>query len=379
MSESIIPFNRPFHTELSGKYMLDSLDNGWTGGDGPFTKKSQFLLEEQLVNTKKVLLTTSCTHALEMAAILLDLQPGDEVIVPSYTFVSSALAFYMHGAKIIFSDVRPDTFNIDESKLESLVTSKTRAIVVVHYAGVACEMDKILQIAHENNIVVIEDNAHGLYGRYKNKMLGTIGHLATLSFHETKSLSCGEGGALIINDDQYLERAEIIREKGTDRSKFFRGQVDKYSWVDKGSSYVISDVLAALLLSQLETSEIIQRKRMESWNYYNDILSTAFSSRKISPPVIPDYCEQSYHMYYLMLQNNTERNNLILHLKNNNIAAVFHYLPLHSSSMGSELGYTPECCPVTTSISERIIRLPFYTGIEKQQIDRVVDSINNFL
>lgn len=358
--------------------MLDSLDNGWTGGDGPFTKKSQRLLEEQLTNTKKVLLTTSCTHALEMTAILLDLQPGDEVIVPSYTFVSSALAFYMHGAKIIFSDVRPDTFNIDESKLESLVTSKTRAIVVVHYAGVACEMDKILQIAHENNIVIIEDNAHGLYGKYKNKMLGTIGHLATLSFHETKSLSCGEGGALIINDDQYLERAEIIREKGTDRSKFFRGQVDKYSWVDKGSSYVISDVLAALLLSQLEMSKTIQRKRMESWSYYNDILSTAFSFRKISPPVIPDYCDQSYHMYYLMLQNNTERNNLILHLKNNNISAAFHYLPLHSSGMGSKLGYTPECCPVTTSISERIIRLPFYTGIEKQQIDRVVDSINDF-
>jgi len=373
----MIPFNKPFVTGHEEKYIQESLSNHQISGDGDFTKKTQKLLEDQL-SAKKALLTTSCTHALEICAILLDLKEGEEVIVPSYTFTSSALAFVMHGAKITFADIRPDTLNIDENKIENLITEKTRAIVVVHYAGVGCEMDRIMDIANRHNLVVIEDNAHGLFGKYKNKYLGTIGHLATQSFHETKNFTCGEGGALLINDEKYIERAEIIREKGTDRSKFFRGQVDKYTWVDKGSSYVMSDILAAMLLAQLEQAEKIQQRRKTIWYRYYEKLNDWANKNEIGLPFIPDYCEQAYHMFYMLLPSLEKRTRFIKHLKNENIMAVFHYIPLHSSPMGIKCSANKSNCPVTADISERLVRLPFHTGITKDELLLVIEKILAF-
>jgi dTDP-4-amino-4,6-dideoxygalactose transaminase len=346
-------------------------------GDGAFTKKCHALLEDQL-GTEKALLTTSCTHALEMTALLLDIAAGDEVIVPAFTFVSSVNAFVLRGARPVFADVRPDTLNLDETKLAGLLSSKTRAILVVHYAGVACEMDAILAIARDRGIPVIEDNAHGLFAKYKGKFLGTLGCMATQSFHETKNFTCGEGGALLINDPIHIERAEIIREKGTNRSRFFRGQVDKYTWVDLGSSYLPSDLLAAFLYAQLEARELIQSKRKRIWEYYNESLGEWAKDREVQLPSVPTDCEQPYHMFYLLMPSLDRRQAMISHLDSVNINSVFHYLPLHLSEMGRKLGGQEGDCPVTENVSDRLLRLPFYTGLTEDELTRVVGAIRTF-
>lgn len=372
-----IKFNIPTvaGTELS--YIEQSLASGKTAGDGAFTAKCTTLLEEAL-QVRKVLLTTSCTHALEMSALLLDLQSGDEVILPSFTFVSTINAFVLRGARPVFVDVRPDTLNLDESLLESRITPHTRVIVPVHYAGVGCQMDALLEIAHNRNIHVVEDNAHGLFGRYKGRHLGTFGALATQSFHETKNFSCGEGGALVINDDSLVERAEIIREKGTNRSRFFRGQVDKYTWVDVGSSYLPSDILAAALYAQLEACEQIQSKRKKIWEFYNHNLKEWAQAHEVQLPCIPEYCEQSYHEFFLLLPNLELRQALIAHLRENNIQSAFHYLPLHLSDMGRKFGGQAGDCPVTERISDQLIRLPFYTSLTEEDQHRVVEAVLEF-
>ncbi|MDZ4670160.1 MAG: dTDP-4-amino-4,6-dideoxygalactose transaminase [Phototrophicales bacterium] len=372
-----IPFNRPTLVGSEFEYIQQSITDGKISGDGMFTKKCHKLLEESL-GVPKVLLTTSCTHALEMSAILLDIQAGDEFIVPSFTFVTSANAFVLRGGKPIFADIRPDTLNIDENKLESLITPQTKAIVVVHYAGVACEMDMIMEIANRHNIPVVEDNAHGLFGKYKGKYLGTFGAFATQSFHETKNFQCGEGGALVINDPTYIERAEIIREKGTNRSRFFRGQVDKYSWVDIGSSYLPSDMLAAFLYAQLEAREHIQQKRQHIWERYHAELSQWATQNDMRLPIVPDECQQTYHMYYILLPSLEKRQALITHLKEQGIFAVFHYLSLHLSDMGRGFGGQDGDCPVTEDVSDRLLRLPFYNSLSDDDQSRVIACITQF-
>ncbi len=349
-----IPFNKPSLTGAEIGYLTECIGNGHTAGDGEFTKKCHTLLEQTL-GVEKALLTTSCTHALEMTALLLDLQSGDEVIVPSFTFVSTVNAYVLRGAQPVFIDVRPDTLNIDETKIENLISPRTKAIVVVHYAGVACEMDEILRVAGKYDIPVIEDNAHGLFGKYKGKHLGTFGAMATQSFHETKNFTCGEGGALLINDEQYIERAEIIREKGTNRSRFFRGQVDKYTWVDLGSSYLMSDLLAAYLYAQLEAADEIQAKRRRIWTRYNEELDEWARENKMNLPFIPEECEQAYHMFYLLLPSLEARQALIRHLKTRDILSVFHYLPLHLSEMGKKFGGKTCDCPITEVVSDRLL------------------------
>jgi len=378
MNKLSVPFNRPCWAGNEMAYISDAFANGWISGDGSFTKKAQQLLEKQLGGVEKVLLTTSCTHALEMAAILLNFEPGDEVIVPSFTFVSTALAFIMHGATLVFSDVRPDTLNLDESKLELLITENTRAIVPVHYAGVGCEMDIIMEIAQRYDLVVIEDNAHGLYGKYRNRYLGTLGHMATQSFHETKNITCGEGGALIINDPKYIKRAEIIREKGTDRARFFRGQVDKYTWVDKGSSYVMSDILAAALCAQLEQFEEIQVKRRVIWGNYRESLETWAASNDVSLPVVPDYCDQAYHMFYLLMPSLKIRTQFIAYLRDAGVSAVFHYLPLHESEQGQKSTCRPANCPVTQDVTNRLVRLPFFNNMTTEEHKLVIEETLSF-
>ena len=373
-----IVFNRVSFVGKELKYISEAIQNAHISGNGPFTERAEMLLEEILDHPSKVLLTTSCTHALEMAAILLDLKPGDEVIVPSYTFVTSALAFHMHGAKIVFSDIKPETLNLDEKLLQKLVTEKTRAIIPVHYGGVSCEMDQILDIATKNNIIVIEDNAHGLFGKYKGKNLGTLGHMATQSFHETKNVSCGEGGALVINDTSYVERAEVIREKGTDRSKFFRGQIDKYSWTDRGSSYVMSDLLAACLCAQLLESEMIQEKRSERWEFYNSNLKGWAKENSVDLPSVPEYCEHPSHLFYLLMPSESTRNALINFLKENDIQAVFHYLPLNSSPMAKKIGSNGREMPVTENVSKRLLRLPLYLDLDMKEMSYIVEKIKEF-
>ncbi|NBV51696.1 dTDP-4-amino-4,6-dideoxygalactose transaminase, partial [bacterium] len=318
-----IPFNRPSLTGKETNYIFDAIKRDHASGDGFYTKQCHAFFEEHL-STKKALLTTSCTHALEMAAILLNIQPGDEVIVPSYTFTSTVNAFVLRGAKPIFCDVRPDTFNLDEKKVESLITSKTRVIVPVHYAGIACEMDELTNIAKKHRLFVVEDNAQGIFGRYKGRHLGSIGHFGTLSFHETKNINCGEGGALLINDPQLIERAEIIREKGTNRSQFFRGQVDKYGWVDLGSSFLPSDILAAYLWAQLEKAPAIQSRRKRIWETYNRELSDWAGSNGVQLPFVPKQVEQSYHMFYLVLPSLEDRTAFIAQMKSQGISCVFH-------------------------------------------------------
>jgi dTDP-4-amino-4,6-dideoxygalactose transaminase len=377
MQNMNIPFNRPCWVGNETALIAEAFANMSTAGDGPFGKKAQAQLEEQL-GVEKVLLTTSCTHALEMAAILLDLQPGDEVIVPSYSFVSTVLAFVMHGAKPVFADIRPDTFNIDETKLETLITPRTRAIILVHYAGVGCEMDSIMDTVKRHNLMLIEDNAHGLYGKYQGKYLGTFGTFATQSFHETKNITCGEGGALLINDSSYIERAEIIREKGTNRSSFFRGEVDKYTWVDKGSSYVISDILAAFLYGQLNKAEKIQRKRQIIWDYYYEHLKDGAIANDLRLPIIPEHCQQAYHMFYLLMPSLETRTDFLNYLKENEISAVFHYLPLHKSDMGRKLGGEQYHCPVTENVSDRLVRLPFFNDITEEELKFIIKIIHNF-
>jgi dTDP-4-amino-4,6-dideoxygalactose transaminase len=354
--------------------MAQALSQGHISGDGAFTRQCHALVEQAL-GVPKALLTTSCTHALEMAALLLDLEPGDEVIVPSYTFVSTVNAFVLRGARPVFADIRFDTLNLDESQLERLITPRTRAIVPVHYAGVGCEMDRILDIARKYGIAVIEDNAHGLFATYKGRHLGTFGELATQSFHETKNFSCGEGGMLLVNDPRFVERAEIIREKGTNRGRFFRGQVDKYTWVDVGSSYLPSDLLAAYLLAQLESRERIQTKRQRIWAHYATGLGGWARRNCVKLPVVPEHCEQSYHMFYMLLPSLEHRQALIDHLKAHGILSVFHYVPLHLSDMGRQWGYGPGDCPVTERVSDTLLRLPFYNTLTRSDQDRVVEAV----
>lgn len=377
MTDYKIPFNRPSYAGNEVDYMAQAVALGHISGDGRFTKKAQALLEQEL-GVPKVLLTTSCTHALEMAAFLLDIVPGDEVIIPSFTFVSTVNAFVNRGAKPVFADIRSDTLNLDERLLEGLVTPRARAVVPVHYAGVGCEMDAIMDIAQRHNIQVVEDNAHGLFGSYRGRGLGTFGSLATQSFHETKNITCGEGGALLINDPGLIERAEIIREKGTNRSRFFRGQVDKYTWVDLGSSYLPSDILAAFLLAQLEQRERIQEERRKIWHRYHEGLQEWAKRTGACLPVVPDHVEQSYHMYYLLLPSLEMRQALIVFLKDRGILSVFHYLPLHLSDMGKNFGGEPGQFPVTEDVSDRLLRLPFYNTLSPQEQDFVIQSLYDF-
>ena len=373
-----IPFNRPSLAGNEMAYLAEAIAGGHLSGDGPFTRRCHALLEESL-GVEKALLTTSCTHALEMAAILLDIQPGDEVIAPSFTFVSTINAFVLRGARPVFCDIRPDTLNLDETKLEALVTLRTKAVVVVHYAGVGCEMDAIGEIARRHNLRVVEDNAHGLYGKYRGQYLGTFGALATLSFHETKNFSCGEGGGLLLNDPALIERAEIIREKGTDRSRFFRGQVDKYTWVDIGSSYLPSDGLAAFLLAQLEAREQIQSRRREIWRRYYEALLPWANDHGIGLPIVPAHCEQSFHMFYLRMPSLAARQALIRHLRARGILAVFHYQPLHRSPMGRQIAARESACPVTEDVSDRLLRLPFYNSLCPDDQQRVIEGVMAFV
>jgi len=373
----VIPFNRLTVVGNELLYLQEAIESGHVSGDGTFTRRCHAYLEQTL-EVPKVLLTTSCTHALEMSALLLEIQPGDEVIVPDFTFVSTVNAFVLRGAKPVFVDIRPDTLNLDESLLEAKITSKTKAIIPVHYAGVGCEMDSIMEIANRYSIAVVEDNAHGLFGKYKGKYLGTFGQLATQSFHETKNFSCGEGGALLINDPRFIERAEILREKGTNRSRFFRGQVDKYSWVDIGSSYLPSDMLAGFLLGQLEARESIQSRRKEIWETYYQELQSWAGRNQVRLPIVPETCEQAYHMFYLLMPDLESRQGLIQHLKSQGILSVFHYLPLHLSEMGRRFGGQPGDCPVTEDISDRLIRLPFYFSLSLEEQEKVIQAIFAF-
>jgi dTDP-4-amino-4,6-dideoxygalactose transaminase len=372
-----IPFNRPCLSGNEYKYIAQAIANGHASGDGPFTRLCNQLLEQEL-QVPKALLTTSCTHALEMAAILLNCGPGDEVILPSFTFVSTANAFVLRGARVVFADIRPDTMNLDEKQLEPLITSRTKAIVLVHYAGVACEMDTICAIAARHGVAVVEDNAHALFARYRGKFTGTFGCLATQSFHETKNVTCGEGGALLVNDPQLVERALIIREKGTNRSQFFRGQVDKYSWVDVGSSYLPSDLLAAFLFAQLEASQEIQKKRRRVWEWYRLHLQAWALENAVRLPVVPAECEQAYHMFYMVLPSLEFRQSLISHLKAQGILSVFHYVPLHSSEMGRKWSARETRCPVTEDVSLRLLRLPFYNDLTEAEQARVVAAVTAF-
>ena len=373
-----VDFNRPVTVGKEFEYMRQAIDNAHISGDGAYTKKCHALLEQEL-GVAKALLTTSCTHALEMSAILLDIQPGDEVVIPDFTFVSSVNAFVLRGAKPIFLDVRPDTLNLDESKLEAVLTPRTKAIVPVHYAGVGCNMDSIMDVAKRHNIAVIEDNAHGLFGKYKGKYLGTFGSMASQSFHETKNFTCGEGGALLINDRELAERAEIIREKGTNRSRFFRGQVDKYTWVDIGSSYLPSDILAAFLFAQFEQREKIQLHRKQVWEMYYAGLKDWADEHGVRLPFIPENCEQTYHMFYMLMTNLDLRQKMIMHLRERGIISVFHYLPLHLSDMGQVFGGKAGDCPVTERVSDQLIRLPFYNALTSSDQEQVMDAIQEFI
>jgi dTDP-4-amino-4,6-dideoxygalactose transaminase len=372
-----IPFNRPCLAGREVEYIQDAVRGGHASGDGPYTRKCRELLE-QVLGVPRVLLTTSCTHALEMSALLLDLGPGDEVVVPSFTFVSTVNAFVLRGARPVFIDIRPDTLNTDETQLEGKIGERTKAVVPVHYAGVGCAMDRIMEIAGRRRIAVIEDNAHGLFGRTGGRWLGTIGALGTLSFHETKNFICGEGGALLLNDPKFTERAEILREKGTNRARFFRGEVDKYSWVDLGSSYLPSDLLAAFLYAQLEQREAILAKRRRVWERYDQGLQSWARDRGIQTPAVPAPNEQSYHMYYLVLPKPEQRDALIATLKAQAIHAVFHYVPLHLSEMGRRFGGKEGDCPVTESMSARLVRLPFYNDLTTEDQDRIISAIREW-
>ena len=372
-----IPFNRSSLQGRELEYITQTITIGQIAGDQTFSKKCHALLESTL-NVPRALVTTSCTHALEMAALLLNLQPGDEVIVPDFAFVSTANAFVLHGATPVFCDIRPDTLNLDETRIEALITPRTRAIVPLHYAGVACEMDVINAIAARYGVAVVEDNAHGLFGKYKGRWLGTLGAMAAQSFHETKNITCGEGGALIINDEKYLNRAEIIREKGTNRARFFRGQVDKYSWVDLGSSYLMSDVLAAFLYGQLEMWQTIQARRQELWQRYDRELNGWSRVHDVRMPQVPAHCEQAWHMYHLLLPSPERRQALISHLKARSILAVFHYLPLHLSEYGRRFASNGGGCPVSEDVSGRLLRLPFYNSMTPEDQTRIIEALHEF-
>ncbi len=385
----VIPFNRPTVEGDELVYVQQAIELGHLSGDGSFTRRCEGLLEE-LLNAPRVLLTSSCTHALEMAALLLrpkKLRAGarsgaaadaPEVVLPSFTFVTSANAFVLHGWRPVFVDVRPDTLNLDESLLDDLVTDATGAIVAVHYGGVACAMETISAIADGHGAGVVEDNAHGLFGRHGERPLGTIGDLGTQSFHETKNISCGEGGALVINDASLGERAEIIRDKGTDRARMFRGEIDKYTWCDLGSSYLMSELQAAYLFAQLEARDHIQQARGAIWNAYRAGLADWADARGVQLPIIPPGSEQSYHMFFLVMPEAEDRDALIAHLKGRGVHSVFHYLPLHLSEMGRRYGGREGDCPVTESVAARLLRLPFYNSLSAPDTDRVIDAVLEF-
>jgi dTDP-4-amino-4,6-dideoxygalactose transaminase len=377
MDNHRVDFNRPVIVGTEMEYVAEAIASGHLAGDGQFTKKCHALLEEAL-GVPKALLTTSCTHALEMSAILLDIKEGDEVIIPDFTFVSTVNAFVLRGARPVFLDIRADTLNLDESKLEAAITPRTKAIVPVHYAGVGCEMDVIMEVARRHNVAVVEDNAHGLFGKYNGQYLGTFGAMSTQSFHETKNFTCGEGGALLINERKFIERAEIIREKGTNRSRFFRGQVDKYTWVDIGSSYLPSEVLAAFLFGQLEQRERIQSHRKALWETYHLALQDWAQENGVQLPIIPAYAEQSFHMYYILLPNLELRQKFIQYLRERSIYSVFHYLPLHLSDMGLQFGYKAGDCPVTEDLSDRLARLPFHNGLSNAEQEMAIEAILDF-
>jgi len=373
--EPWIPFNRPSLAGNELAYIRDSVERGHLSGDGAWTRKCEAILSEQM-NGARALLTTSCTHALEMTALLLDIREGDEVIIPSFTFVSTANAFALRGARIVFADIRSDTLNLDEARLPSLFTPRTKAVVAVHYAGVGCAMEPILAATQERGIAVVEDNAHGLFGRYRDRPLGTLAALSTLSFHETKNVFCGEGGALVVNDPALVARAEILREKGTDRSRFFRGEVDKYTWLDLGSSYVMSDMLAAFLFAQLEQREKIQSARQRLWQRYNDELGEWAQRRGAQLPHVPQDCTSAHHLFHLLMPSLDERQALIAHLRGRGVQAIFHYVPLHLSVMGQTFG--PADCPVTESVSDRLVRLPFFTSMTAAEQTRVIEAVRSF-
>jgi len=371
----LIKFNVPPVTGKEIEYIHDVISNKHLSGDGKYTKLCNDWIEHN-IGTRKALLTTSCTHALEMAALLIDVQPEDEIIMPSYTFVSTANAFVLRGAKIIFVDIRPDTMNIDENKIELAITAKTKAIVAVHYAGVACEMDKIMELAEKYNLYVIEDAAQAMMSSYKGKKLGTIGHLGTFSFHETKNFVSGEGGALLVNDERLIERAEIIREKGTNRSQFIRGQVDKYTWQDIGSSYLPSEIVAAYLYAQLENIEQLFKRRMNLWNRY--YIAFEQLTNKIELPKVPENVEHNGHIFYLKCENREIRNDLIDYLKDNKIQSTFHYVPLHTSPYGKKVSVFYGEDEYTTFESNRLIRLPLHFNMSDEDIDYIINKIMNF-
>jgi dTDP-4-amino-4,6-dideoxygalactose transaminase len=372
-----IPFNKPYMTGHELEFIHQAHDNNHLSGDGTFTKRCHAWLQQR-IGCRKALLTHSCTGALEMAALLLDLVPGDEVIMPSFTFVSTANAFVLRGAVPVFVDIRPDTLNIDEKLIEAAITPRTRAICVVHYAGVACEMDTIMMIAERHGLLVIEDAAQGVLSSYKGRPLGSIGQLGALSFHETKNIISGEGGALLINDDRFVERAEVIREKGTNRSKFFRGQVDKYTWVDIGSSYLPGEIVAAFLAAQMDEADAITRRRLAIWDRYQAWATPLEAEHKLRRPIIPAECTHNAHMYYLLLPDLKARTAFIADLKAEDIGAVFHYIPLHSSPAGRKYCRTTGNLTVTDSTSERLVRLPLWIGLEHEQ-DRILAAANKAL
>lgn len=375
---SKIPFNRIFTAGQELEYISRAIANGHIAGDGEFTKKCQSWLKKY-IGCQTALMTHSCTAALEMAALLVDIQPGDEVIMPSYTFVSTANAFVLRGAVPVFVDIRPDTLNLDESKVEAAITAKTKAIAPVHYAGVSCEMDTLRAIADRHNLFLIEDAAQGILSQYKGKPVGSIGHVAALSFHETKNIVSGEGGAILINDDRLIERAEIIREKGTNRSKFFRGEVDKYTWVDVGSSYLPSDILSAFLWAQLEQSESIIQRRHEIWQCYHNAFAELEQQHVVRRPIIPAECNHNAHIYYLLVHDLDIRTALISYLKSKNIYATFHYVPLHSSPAGMKYGRAAGSLEVTEQLSDRLVRLPLGATMSLEEAERVSAEVVDLL
>jgi dTDP-4-amino-4,6-dideoxygalactose transaminase len=372
-----IPFNRPSLCGSEMSYMAQAVANGQISGGGRFTSECEQLISDVL-GAGRVFLTTSCTHALEMCALLLGVCPGDEVILPTFTFVSTVNAFVLRGATPVFCDIRADTLNLDESLVPGAITPKTKAIVAVHYAGVGCEMDALCALSSSHSVDLIEDNAHGLFGSYKGRMLGTFGSLATQSFHETKNVTCGEGGAIVVNRPELVDRAEVLREKGTNRSQYFRGQVDKYSWVDIGSSYVISELLAAFLLAQLEQRAAIQTRRRVAWLGYDDALRDWARNEGIRQPIIPSHCEQSYHLYYLIMPSVEDRGRFIIHMRERGILSVFHYLPLHLSPMGRRYGGFVGQCPVAEHAADRLVRLPLYNDMSEYDHAAVVEAATSF-
>ncbi len=376
MAAHKVPFNKPFLVGMEIDHVQQAAAAMHLSGDGMFSMRCHAALES-ITGARKALLTTSCTHALEMAALLLDIAPGDEVIVPSFTFVSTANAFVLRGAVPVFADIRPDTLNLDEAALEALMSPRTRAIVVVHYAGVACEMDPILEIAGRHGIAVVEDNAHGLFGRYRGRPLGSFGALGTLSFHETKNISCGEGGALLVNDPALVARAEIIREKGTDRAAFFRGTTDKYTWVDIGSSYLPSDILAAFLWAQLDAADQIQERRHAIWRRYAEQLAPWASAHGVRLPCVPAHCEHPAHMFYMLMPSLADRDGLIAHLRARGITSLLHYVPLHASPMGRRWAAAGSC-PVTERVSACLVRLPFYAELGPEVQEGVIEAVTTY-